>query len=300
MNRNTGDFLEYESQYLTIDGIKMHYVDTGGSKPTVLFLHGLPANLYLWRNIVPRVSQHARAIAIDMIGFGKSDKPFHIEYNLENYTYFLEAFIKELDLKNIIIVAMDLGLMIGLNYAMSHESNIKGIVMFEGFFQPADEVFKNMSLSSRIIMKIFKNQRIAEKAFVEKGDKSVGDMISMMTRRKLSQDEMQHYQESFADKLVRRKVWMEGIGPNTIYPYSKSAGDIADLINQYSAKLIYSDIPKLLLYANPGATVRKKAVKKARENINKLTVKYIGKGKHFLPEDQPENIAEAIIGFLSE
>lgn len=247
---------------------------------------------------MPDVSKYTRAIAIDMIGFGKSEKPLDIDYNLQTYTSFLREFIEKLNLNNIVLVAMDMGLMIALNYAMDNEDRVQGIVMFEGFFRPVKDALKTMPLSARIIMKIMKNYKIAEKLLVKKGEEAVQSMISSQTVRKLSDEDMNEYIKPFLDENVRRKVWLEGIGPYIIHPKSKEKGDLTDLITSYSVTLRNSDIPILLLYANPGATVTEKSVKYAEENLKNIETKYIGKGKHFLPEDQASNIASSILEFL--
>lgn len=68
----------FESHYVDMVGSKMHYVDEGEGNP-VLFLHGNPTSSYHWRNIIPHVASLGRAVAPDLIGMGKSDKP-DIEY----------------------------------------------------------------------------------------------------------------------------------------------------------------------------------------------------------------------------
>ena len=68
----------FESKYIDINGSKMHYIDEGAGDP-ILFLHGNPTSSYLWRNIIPYLTPHARCIAPDLIGMGKSEKP-NIKY----------------------------------------------------------------------------------------------------------------------------------------------------------------------------------------------------------------------------
>lgn len=70
----------FQSRFVEVMGSQMHYVEDGSGDP-VLFIHGNPASSYIWRNIIPHVTAHARAIAVDLIGFGKSDKP-NISYGL--------------------------------------------------------------------------------------------------------------------------------------------------------------------------------------------------------------------------
>ncbi|TYQ14871.1 UNVERIFIED_CONTAM: haloalkane dehalogenase [Acetivibrio alkalicellulosi] len=284
-------------QYTNIDGYKINYVDLGKNEPAILFLHGIPVNMFLWRKIIPCVSNYARTIAFDMIGAGKSDKPLDINYDLKTYTYFLKKFIEALNLKNVILVGTDLGLMTTLNYAMANEENVRALIMFEGIFQPVDKALKNMPISSKFMLKLMGINKIAKKAIVDKGEDTLEKMLSMLTIRRLTSEEIKAYKEPFSDKLVRKKVWFEGVGPNAIRPVSKSPGDLTDLIEKYSIKLCTSKIPKMLLYADPGSAVNKKTLIYAKENLSNLETVYIGNGKHFLPEDQPENISNAIIDF---
>ena len=66
--------MPYPSRYISVLGSKMHYVEAGQGDP-ILFLHGQPTSSYLWRNIMPYLEGQGRVIAVDNIGFGKSDKP---------------------------------------------------------------------------------------------------------------------------------------------------------------------------------------------------------------------------------
>ena len=66
---------------IAVLGSQMAYVDVGAG-PAVLFLHGNPTSSYLWRDVIPHVAPHARGIAPDLIGMGRSDKP-DIAYRIE-------------------------------------------------------------------------------------------------------------------------------------------------------------------------------------------------------------------------
>ena len=95
----------FESHYVEVEGAKMRYVDEGEGDP-ILFLHGNPTSSYLWRNIIPHVTSVGRAIAPDLIGMGKSDKP-DIEYRFFDHVKYVEGFIETLGLKNITFVIHD-------------------------------------------------------------------------------------------------------------------------------------------------------------------------------------------------
>ena len=70
----------YESKYIEVLGSKMHYIDQGQGD-VFLFLHGNPTSSYLWRNVMRYVAPHGRIVAVDNIGFGKSDKSDVDYYN---------------------------------------------------------------------------------------------------------------------------------------------------------------------------------------------------------------------------
>src|SRR5580704_7455071 len=69
----------FEPRYVTLpDGLRMHYVDQapGAASETVLLVHGQPTWSYLYRKVIARlVERGLRAVAPDLIGFGRSDKP---------------------------------------------------------------------------------------------------------------------------------------------------------------------------------------------------------------------------------
>ncbi len=105
------------------EGLRMHYVDEGPADADVTFLciHGEPSWAYLFRKMIPVFTGAGhRAVAVDMFGFGRSDKPA----DDETYTYHfhrnaLLAFVEKLDLKNICLVVQDWGGLLGLTLPMA-------------------------------------------------------------------------------------------------------------------------------------------------------------------------------------
>ena len=85
----------FVSRYVEVHGSKIHYIEEGSGDP-ILFLHGNPASSYLWRNVIPHVSPYGRVIAPDLIGYGKSDKPF-IEYRVFDQIKYIEGFTSRAD-----------------------------------------------------------------------------------------------------------------------------------------------------------------------------------------------------------
>ena len=90
---------DYTSKYITINGHSLHYIDEGNPDgDTFLFLHGNPTSSYLWRNVMRYVKPQHRIVAVDNIGFGKSDQPRDLDYTFQTHYGYIEAFIETMDL----------------------------------------------------------------------------------------------------------------------------------------------------------------------------------------------------------
>jgi len=123
------------------DGIRMAYVDEGPrAAPTVLMLHGEPTWSYLYRKMIPVfVDAGMRAVAPDLVGFGRSDKlPRPEDYSYERLVRWTTRFIEELELREVTLVVQDWGSLIGLRIAAEHEERIARIVVANGFLPTAD------------------------------------------------------------------------------------------------------------------------------------------------------------------
>jgi len=105
----------------------MHYLDEGAGA-SVLLLHGEPTWSFLWRRIVPQLP--GRAIAPDLIGFGRSDKPTDAGwYTYDNHVRSIVRLVEELDLRALTLVVHDWGGPIGLRVAVEHEERVARLVI---------------------------------------------------------------------------------------------------------------------------------------------------------------------------
>lgn len=126
----------YEAKYVEIDGLRQAYVDEGPRDgETILLLHGQPAWSYLYRFMIPELTEAGyRVIAMDHLGMGRSDKP--IEPDFYTYVYHvkrLEIFIQELELEGITAFVQDWGSLIGLNVIGNHPEWFNRVVLANGF-----------------------------------------------------------------------------------------------------------------------------------------------------------------------
>ncbi len=276
----------FEPHYATVLGSKMHYVERGAGDP-ILFLHGNPTSSYLWRNIIPFLVPLGRCLAPDLIGMGKSDKP-DIDYRLADHIRYVDAFIEALDLKNLTLVVHDWGSALGFHYARRHEANVKGLAFMESIVAPAPgwDVFpKDMAG----IFKAFRTEGVGWDLIVNK-NVFVENVLPASIVRKLGDEEMNTYREPFRDPGSRKPVWR---WPNEI-PVAGEPADVAALVEAYRAWLTETKLPKLLIYAHPGALIMAPMVEWCKRNLKNLETVDLGPGVHFLQEDHPHEIGLAL------
>jgi haloalkane dehalogenase len=119
----------FAPHYVDVNDLRMHYVDEGAGDP-VLLLHGEPTWSYLYRKMIPPIAAQQRAIALDYIGFGKSDKPTDdAYYTFASHYANLVAFVTALDLQRITLVVQDWGGPLGLRFATQHPERIARLVI---------------------------------------------------------------------------------------------------------------------------------------------------------------------------
>ena len=104
----------YEPNYVEIEGLRIAYVESGKGDP-ILMLHGEPTWGYLYRRMIPTLSEIGRVIVPDLIGFGRSDKPVADNaYSYKAHVRWIRKFIQALALQRITLVCQDWGGEIGL------------------------------------------------------------------------------------------------------------------------------------------------------------------------------------------
>lgn len=274
----------YDSKYVDVRGSKMHYVEEGSGDP-VLFLHGNPTSSYLWRNIIPHVSPVGRCIAPDLIGMGKSDKP-NIEYRFVDHAKYVDGFIEALGLKNITLVIHDWGSALGFHYARRNESNVKAIAFLEAIVRPL--TWAEWPEQAKGMFQAFRTPAMGEQMIMD-NNMFVEATLPGAILRKLSDEEMNRYREPYPDRESRRPLWR---WPNEI-PIDGEPADVHEIVQAYSKWLGESPLPKLLLHAQPGAIMRN-LLGWCEDNIANLKSVDVGAGVHFLQEDTPHEIGEAI------
>ena len=285
----------FEPHYVEVHGAKMHYVEVGSGDP-ILILHGNPTWSYLWRNIIPHLQPLGRCIPPDLIGFGRSDKP-DIKYTWSDQVRYLEGFIKKMGLKNVTLVLHDWGSALGFNYAMRNEHNVKALAFFEAIIRPFPwDEFSNPEF--RELFRKFRTGDVGGEGWqlIVEQNMFIEQLLPQAAGRPLSETEMDFYREPFREKLSRVPIWR--FARST--PIGGEPRDVWHAVSAYSRRLRKTRLPKLLLYAQPGALITEQNLEWAKRNITGLDLVDLGPGSHFLQESSPNRIGSEIAHWISK
>lgn len=274
------------SKTVEVNGSKMHYLEQGSGDP-ILFLHGMPTSSYLWRNILPALSDQARCIAPDLIGMGKSDKP-DIDYRVFDHIEYVDGLIAALDLKNITIVMHGWGSVIGFDHARRHEKNIKGLAFFESHVRPTTD-WNMLSLPVQQLSALLTRPGAAYRAVVQQ-NYLVNKLLPRGVIRPLQPEELTEYQKPFPTPETRKPLWQY----IQDLPLGSGPDDVVELITRYSEWLEKTPIPKLMLYAIPGFITTVATVQWARDHLKNLQLVGLDDVLHFAQESVPEIFSQKL------
>lgn len=279
-------------KFATVNGRRMAYIDEGAGD-AIVFQHGNPTSSYLWRNVMPHCADLGRLIACDLIGMGDSDKlpaSGPGRYTYAEQREYLFGLWDQLALgDHIVFVIHDWGSALGFDWANRNRNRVAGIAYMEALVTPvtwadwpenARRAFQGFRSDGGEDMILNKNM------FVER-------VLPGSVLRKLTDEEMAEYRRPFVNAGEDRRPTLTW--PRQI-PIEGEPADVAKVVEDYSAWLAKSDMPKLFINANPGSilTGRQREVCRAWPNQTEVAVK----GLHFLQEDSPDEIGQAVAQFV--
>jgi len=277
---------DFAPNYTTVDDVRIHYVDEGPRDgQVVLMLHGEPSWSYLYRKMIPVVvAAGHRAIAPDLVGFGRSDKPSKMDdYTYDRHIAWMRGLLDNLELKDITLFCQDWGGLIGLRLVAAQPERFARVVAANTFLPTGREP----------VSKAFKEWR----EFSQTSDKfDVGPIIQKATITELSDAEVAAYDAPFPDDSYKAGA---RIFPSLV----PIEADIPDAkANQAAwANLSAYTNPFLTLFGDSDPITRgadkflRAAIKGAKDQPHAT----IEAAHHFLQEDEGALIATKMVDFMA-
>ena len=274
--------------FADVNGKRIAYLEAGTGDPIVL-LHGNPTSSYLWRNIIPKLEGCGRVIAPDLIGQGDSEKlpagDGADRYSFEVAFEYLDGLLREIGANNnATLVIHDWGSGLGFHWARLNPESVKGIAYMEAIVMPMS--WDDWPESARGIFQGFRSPK-GEDLVLER-NMFVEAVLPSSIIRELADEEMNAYRAPFDTPDNRQPTlnWPRQI------PIEGEPAQMVELVEAYGAFMAGSDIPKLFINADPGSILVGKQREFCRSWPNQLEVTV--KGLHFLQEDSPQEIGQAI------
>jgi haloalkane dehalogenase len=276
-------------RYITVHGVPMAYVDAGEGDP-IVFLHGNPTPSYLWRNIIPHALPFGRCLAPDYPGMGNSGAEPNGAYRLADQQRYVDGWFDTLGLnQNVILVLHDWGSALGFDWARRHPDRVKAIVYMEGIVRP----FRSWDEWPELTRAFFTGQRgdAGEKMILEQNL----FVEYLLPLRGVSREAIEMYRGHWrVPGEARRPMlsWTRDL------PIAGEPADVVATVEDYARFLSTSRIPKLFIDAEPGGFLigAQREFCRAWPNQQQVTIK----GAHFLQEEAPDEVGEAIARFVAK
>jgi haloalkane dehalogenase len=278
-----------QKKFLDVHGRRMAYIDEGEG-PAIVFQHGNPTSSYLWRNVLPHLEGLGRLVAADLIGMGDSDKlPAALgpeRYSYDEHRRYLFGLLESLDLgDNVVLVLHDVGSQFGFDWANQHRDRVRGIAYMESIVAPLRTTDfpeqTQAALKTTFGTPEGRDKFISSLAFLDN---------FLLATRAFSEAEQAYYRRPFLVPGEDRRSMIFDFSIDGIPEHT------AKVVESYSSWLAKSDVPKLMIRANPGYLLKGRLYDFAKTwpNQTEVTVD----GLHYIQESAPDEVGKAVAEFV--
>lgn len=257
-----------QTKFAEVWGYKIRYLEDGKSDMTIILIHGLGGSAERWLEVIPRLSVRYRVIAIDMIGFGYSDKPSE-DYTIEFFAKFLSAFIDTLGLKRPILVGSSLGGQIAAHCASTNPSIEKVVLV-----APSGAMKSSTpAIDAYMMAALYPNALSAREAF---------EMMSRYGK----------VDEFTVTDFVKRMSM-----PNAKLAFISAVLGIKNSVLEHSLQKI--DVPTLLIWGKQDRMIPITYAEKFLSNIRDCIFLRLDDCDHLPHVEKPEIFSNSVLEFLA-
>jgi haloalkane dehalogenase len=269
----------FTSHWLDSSRGRVHYIDEGNGPP-ILFCHGNPTWSFLYREIITALRDRFRCIAPDYLGFGLSERPPGFAYTIDEHAQVVGEFVDHLGLDGYLTMGQDWGGPISMAVDTARADRVRGVVLGNTWFWPADD--PSPKIFSRVMGSLPMQWAIINRNFF------VERLIPAGTATSLSAAVMAHYRGAQPTPEAR-------VGVARMPKEILAAHPLLDrLARDVPVKL--GSKPALLVWGMKDFGLR------ASHHIPRMRVTFpdhvlveLTHARHFIQEDAPGQIAQAII-----
>jgi len=275
----------YQPRYVEVNGLRVHYIGEGQGE-RILCLHGEPSWSYLYRKMIPLLAQDHRVIAMDFVGFGRSDTLTERDaYSFQMHHDTLVGFIKALDLRQVTLVVHDWGGLIGLPVAAGMPERFARLVIMNTGLPTGDEPMTEGFTRWRMFAALVP-------------DMDIGRIIvsGIVHGEQMPPDVVAAYNSPFPDSTYKAGAMVFPL----LVPVEPS-DPAAPAVRQARERLAHWRKPALVMFSDgdsitSGGDRFFRALIPAANEQPDITLHEAG---HFLQEEKGEEIAQHILDFIA-
>ena len=260
------------------------YSESYGEGDPILFLHGLGANGFSWKQLVPYLEKKHKLILLDLKGFGESPKPFDDKYSMRDHADCVLKFIKKNNLKNLIIAGNSFGGAIGLVVAQELQSKNeipKGLILIDSvaYRQELPWFVELMKIPLLGLLSL----GLPAGSFIRK---CIGDCF--YNQKKIPESTIKEVLKDFSHWRTRYALRQtaKGMPPVNLVEFENGIKDIT--------------IPTLIIWGKEDKIIPLILGKRLHKEIKKSEMVIFENCGHVPQEEMPKETAEAILQFLEK
>jgi len=271
-----------ESHEVSVEGQRLHYLEAGEGPP-VLFLHGWPTSAQLWRHVLPRVARTHRAIALDLPGFGRSDKPLNQRYSFGYFERTIDGFLQQLELERVGLVVHDLGGPAGLYWAIKHVEKVREVAILNTLCFPeiswAVKAFVLATFTPGLRRYLSSPAGVAQAI-----------RFGVANKDRITPDVARIYSAPFEDRDARKALLKagQGLSPRRF----RELGQGLSKLEGVPVRLLYGERDRIL----PDVAETMARIKRILPHAELSSIPNCG---HFLQEDRPDEVADILADFFA-
>jgi len=273
------------SHYTQAKSLRLHHLESGTPDPRVppiLLLHGFPTSSHLYRNILPELGKTHRAIALDLPGYGLSDKPLDVTYDYDFYADTLDAFLDALGIDDTHLCVHDLGGPVGLYWMLRHPHRVPKLVVLNTL------VYPETSWAVKLFLLAIRTPGLRDYLVSPKG--IVAAMkLGVVNKGRLNREVLTPYTAPFEDPAARKALIKAASALGTA-----GLAKIARELPRYpgTLRLIYGENDLAL----PDIA---KTMRRLQQDHPEARLTALPNCGHFLQEDEPKRVGQLIAEFLN-
>jgi haloalkane dehalogenase len=268
----------FESRWFDSSVGPVHYIDEG-SGPTLLLMHGNPDWSFLYRKIVTALRDDFRCVAPDYPGFGLSVHPDGYGYTPAEHAVVIGELVDHLELTDMVVMGQDWGGPIGMDIASRRPDRVRGLLMGNTCFWPGNDRMTRMfskAMGSRPIQHLIRRRNFF-----------VRTLMKRTLQVELSDAEFAHYTDVLPTPESREGTAVFPIQIMAAHPW------LGELETRVAETL--ADKPVVLIFGRKDPALASDAViARWREQFSNATYVDLPKAGHYIQEDAPGEIVDAI------